>query len=556
MQRELLKETIAENGLKGRFSKPYELNFMLDCSRNAVMNLPSLKKLIDILAKCGYDCLILYMEDVFPIAFDDYFGHMRGRYTIGELKEIVRYAHASQMEVMPCFQTLAHLNQYFKWRGSNALCDCEDILLCGDPQTNAFLESVVEALCNVFDCPRYMIGMDEARLLGAGKYFDRHGFEERKEIFAKHLRRVAEILKKHGKIGMMWSDSLFTYLGKNYFTENKDESVPAWAVSSVPENIELIYWNYGQEKSSVFISKIKQHKQFKRPVHVGGSTVGPGNISPMNDLALRYLLPAMQACREEGVQSFSLYHWGDDGAELSAFAVLPSVCYCAAVSYGVDFEELFLSVTGVALADFMRMDRMNRPYSDPDKYENDIAEYFKNVSKYCLYNDVFLGLCDANISSEYAENYARLAEDLRGRGGAYAYLFETQCALAKLLAKKATIGLRLKEAYDAGDRKKMEKLCGELDEIAQLTEEFSQAFQRQWKKENKLFGLEIFHQKIGGMLYRIKYCAQQLRAFLRGECGPLEELEEKRLSFDKTLPDGKPEIPCALFVNIISANKL
>ena len=40
---------------------------MLDCSRNAVRSLPTLKKMVDLLQAMGYNTLMLYMEDTFDV---------------------------------------------------------------------------------------------------------------------------------------------------------------------------------------------------------------------------------------------------------------------------------------------------------------------------------------------------------------------------------------------------------------------------------------------------------------------------------------------------------
>ena len=65
---------------------------MIDCSRNAVMNLPTLKKWIDIVSSIGYTTLLLYIEDTYEVDDNPYFGYKRGRYTKSELAEIDKYA--------------------------------------------------------------------------------------------------------------------------------------------------------------------------------------------------------------------------------------------------------------------------------------------------------------------------------------------------------------------------------------------------------------------------------------------------------------------------------
>ena len=74
---------------------------MVDCSRNAVPNVSTLKKLIRRMALMGYHALLLYTEDTYELEGYPYFGYMRGRYTREELKEIDGYAEKFA-EIGPC----------------------------------------------------------------------------------------------------------------------------------------------------------------------------------------------------------------------------------------------------------------------------------------------------------------------------------------------------------------------------------------------------------------------------------------------------------------------
>ena len=69
-----------------------EFGVMLDCSRNAVRTVDTLKAFIDNLALMGYNQLQLYTEDTYEIDGEPYFGYQRGRYTREEIKEIDAYA--------------------------------------------------------------------------------------------------------------------------------------------------------------------------------------------------------------------------------------------------------------------------------------------------------------------------------------------------------------------------------------------------------------------------------------------------------------------------------
>ena len=88
---------------------------MLDCSRNAVPNLHTLKKWVDLTASLGYNTLLLYTEDTYEVPDEPYFGYMRGRYSQAELRELDAYAKKQGMTIMPCIQTLAHLYAIKRW---------------------------------------------------------------------------------------------------------------------------------------------------------------------------------------------------------------------------------------------------------------------------------------------------------------------------------------------------------------------------------------------------------------------------------------------------------
>ena len=51
--------------------------------------------------------------------------------------------------------------------------------------------------------------MDEAFMLGLGKYLTEHGYQNRLEIMNQHLQTVREIASKYNFELQMWSDMFF-----------------------------------------------------------------------------------------------------------------------------------------------------------------------------------------------------------------------------------------------------------------------------------------------------------------------------------------------------------
>ena len=145
------------------FSKKFlssDFGYMADCSRGGVLTVSAVKRLIDILAPSGYSYLELYTEDTYSIEGEPYFGHMRGRYSAREIADIVDYAAVYGIEVVPCIQTMAHLNAMFKWPNYASVCDVQDVLLCESENTYALIEHMIASCRNMFRSDRINIGCD------------------------------------------------------------------------------------------------------------------------------------------------------------------------------------------------------------------------------------------------------------------------------------------------------------------------------------------------------------------------------------------------------------
>ena len=133
------------------------LGVMLDCSRNAVMNVAELRRFIKLLSKMGYNQFQLYMEDVYEIEGEEYFGYRRGKYSKSELKEIASIGEEYGVEVVPCIQTLAHLG-IFRWKRFAPLRDTADILLVGDPEVYKLIDKMFATLRECFKTDKIHIG--------------------------------------------------------------------------------------------------------------------------------------------------------------------------------------------------------------------------------------------------------------------------------------------------------------------------------------------------------------------------------------------------------------
>lgn len=501
---------------------------MLDCSRNAVMTVESVKRWIDLTAKLGCNTLHLYMEDTYEVDGQPYFGHLRGRYSKAELKQIDAYAAAHGMQVIPCIQTLAHVNALFHWPVYREIRDAADILLTGDERTYALVDGMFRTLRECLRTNIVNIGMDEADLLGLGKYLTLHGYRDRFSILMEHLRRVSEMAKKYGFELLMWGDMFFRLAGGDYFTNfNQDPKlgeIPEEVRQLVPENIHLVYWDYFSRDRQSYERNIDAHNAIKSGSWFAGGLWTWAGFAPHNTFSIATMREAMKACHAKGVENVVMTMWGDNGAECSKFAVLPALFTVSQMAQDIDDVETihanFEREFGIPFEDFRALDLIGT--------QNDSAEAIYNPEKYLLYCDPFMGQFDNRVKSGDAAGYADCAARLAvyADHAEYGYLFRSLRALCAFLSVKADLGIRTRAAYLSGDKKAAKALSTDYDAALERLDAFYAAYEQQWMHENKPQGFDVVDLRIGGQRQRLLHCRDRLLAYAEGRLDRIEELEE------------------------------
>ena len=218
--------------------KPKTLCCMVDCSRNAVMTVASLKRFMQMLKAMGYNAVMLYTEDTYEIPEYPFFGYMRGRYSIEEMKEIDSYGRELGIEVIPYIQVLGHLEMALKWDFLPK--ESKDIILPDDERTYEFIDRAFATLTSCFSTRRIHIGMDEAFGLGTGELRRMNGYEPSVSIIKRHLSRIKEIGDRYGLTLLTWSDMFFyDWNGGKYWIEKKE--IPKEVVDSLPRGVVPVY---------------------------------------------------------------------------------------------------------------------------------------------------------------------------------------------------------------------------------------------------------------------------------------------------------------------------
>ena len=499
------------------------LGVMLDCSRSAVMNVETVKKYADIIKKMGYNTLMLYTEDTYEVDNQPWFGHWRGRYSKEELKSIDDYCYSIGIEVVPCIQTLAHLEYLFKWDEIyGPIKDCDNILLAGAEGTYNLIEDMISTIVQCFRSKKIHIGMDEAHNVGNGKYKALNGTQDRFEIINSHLHRVCEILEKYDLEAMIWSD-MFVRLALDVQDQYDDGDVSKiLEKSKLPENVTLVYWDYDTKDYEKCVKLIKTNKSFERKVYFAGGAQSWCGFTSDCEYSINCMDKALQACLDEEIDGVFLTIWGNNGAECSYFTALPTLLYTAEVFNGNrDMESIkkkFRSIVGCVFDAFMLLDKLDKPG----------GRHYMGACKYLLYNDVFMGLKDYLCKTEddlFFEGMAKQIHSIEEKGN-YAYLFDSCEKLAETLAVKAALGIRTREAYQKRDIPLLENIIKDYDVFVERMYEFYDTFQKLWFTENKPHGFDVHDIRFGGVIHRANSCKKRLMQLVNGEINSIPELDE------------------------------
>ena len=504
------------------------LGIMLDCSRNAVMRPEKVKEFAALIQSMGYNMLQLYTEETYEVENEPFFGYMRGRYSMEEIRDIDAYCRSIGVELIPCIQTLAHLGHLNRWNDYSEHFDCMDILLVGDPRVYELIDNMFATLAKTYTSRRLHIGMDEAMFLGLGRYKAKNGYRGSGEILREHLAKVAEIAAKYGFKPMMWSDMFIRvdHDGEYYVKECKLSQA---VIDSVPASVEPVYWDYYSTEKEHYDIQFDMHAKFNSPtVFAGGIWTWTG-YAPNLRYSLDATEAAMKSAAERDIDTVFFTEWGDDGADCSRFTTMAAMFAAAQMANGnfdrADIAAKFEAQVGYSFEEFMNLELPNLPQTDLTD------SHYHDPCKYLLFNDPFLGLFDFSVGEGFAAFYADAAKKLAAsvNGRAYDYLFDFEQKLCEALAVKCDLGIRIRKAYDSGDKAAIQAVAGEIDAVSAAVRAVYESFRTLWLKENKGHGLEVQEMRFGQLLLRLESCQRRLLQVAHGEIDRIDELEEKPL---------------------------
>lgn len=528
---------------------------MLDVSRYGVLKVETVKKYLDKMACLGLNMLMLYTEDVFEMEKYPYFGHRRGRYTIEELKAIDDYAYSLGIEVIPCVQTLGHLNMYLPWAESGPFKDNDFNIMPCSPKSYEFVEEILKTMRKAFRSDHIHIGMDEAVNVGRGNYFNKHRGEviDQRQLILDHLRGVCEICEKYDYKPMIWSDMFFSiskpdagqiFTNDMYLSEETKALIP---------DVRLVYWYYSSQSETRYANLIRRHKESGKPMAFAGGGWSWEGYAPNNKFTFDTAIPALKACIDEKAEMVINTLWGDSGSECSYSLCYPSNALYAEYNYkgnSVSEEDVWSMcefLTGVPKRIYDAVETLSYGQYGNVKpcrklIRRDVFDCIMGVND----NYIMENMPDLFGDDKFINDLLTAASELdsyAAKIGDDAESFTLVASAMKISAAKGEIFRSLRKDYKSGDRAKLAYYRDELlPKTKALYEKLYLDHKAQWMKENKAFGWEFHCRNIGYQIMRMSYAIETIDDYLNGRISVIEELEPEFMNqniqeYDHTMFD-------------------
>lgn len=496
-----------------------ECGVMLPVCRGAVMKVESIKRYIDNLAALGLNMMMLYMEDTYELEGYPYFGYLRGRYSLADLKEIDDYAYSMGIEVIPCIQTLAHLYEYLRWPEAAPIKDTDISLMVGEEKTYEFIECIIKTMKAAFRTNQIHLGMDEAHSMGFGAYYIKHGLPNRKQMFMDHIARIKELCSKYSLKPIIWSDMIFRVCG-GHTDEYAPEAVVTEDIIHAIQGLELVYWDYYKTEQNKYDQLIKRHHTISKDVmFAGGVWTWDGFL-----LNTRYTfdtaMPGLRAAIDNKVKHVLATSWGGDAEDFQDFyslAIYSEMMYRGAYCTEDEICEIAEYLTGLSKEVVFAMSEFHLGY-----------EGAVSIGKRFIYCDLLYPIFRYEIDfMEAKERYQKALNIIeKDSSEAYEEFKRYATVLLKICVEKSDILNSLREQYKDGNRAYLHETAEvKIPVLLELYEQLEAIHEEIWLKDHKPFGIENLQFEYGGIIRRLKYVRRTLNAFLCGELDTIEELD-------------------------------
>lgn len=243
---------------------------MLDISRAKVLNVSSIKKIIDLVAELKYNHLELYVEG-FSYEYKNIKEALADKnyLTQEEYLEVEKYAIEKYIDFVPNQNGFGHMSDWLALDKFKELAECPDgfeiwgskrppsTLDPTNPKSFELVKQMYEEMIPFTKSKYFNMNFDEPYELGHGKSKQECLKTSTEDVYIEYLEKLANVVRKYNKTPMIWGDVLVKHPDK---------------ISKLSKDIVFIDWGYNKAYDFVNHAKMLEELKLKYLLAPGTST--------------------------------------------------------------------------------------------------------------------------------------------------------------------------------------------------------------------------------------------------------------------------------------------
>lgn len=336
--------------------------YMLDISRNRVPTRGALARLVEVLDRCRFNQLQLYVEHTFAYAGHEAVWGDASPITADDLAWLDDRCDAVGIELVANQNCFGHLAPWLATPEHRHRAECPDgvelipgvrlepAVLAPTPDNADFVVGLVREQMSAVRSRTVNIGCDETFELGRGVSRARADEVGVAAVYLEHLRRIVEPLLEDGRAVQFWGDVLRTHPAELAALPAGDLVPLVWTydapdapVPEIPPAVQSLLDTMGVDaRAADFETHVAPFAEAGTPFWVAPGTSSWNSLVGRLENAKGNLLDAATAAVRTGAGGFLVTDWGDGGhhqppsVSLAPIAYGGAVAWCAATNAGID----------------------------------------------------------------------------------------------------------------------------------------------------------------------------------------------------------------------------
>ena len=314
-------------------AEPKVVGYQLDISRCRVPTMPTVKRMVDVLASLGYNQFQLYTEHTFAYVKHETVWREASPMTADEIRELDAYCAAKGIELVPNQNSFGHLEHWLRHPEYNDLAEMPHggakvkrwgnyvsrfpMSICPtDPRSVTFLAELYDELFPCFRSRYINVGCDETIELEDAECKGRSAAEIRAKgasrVYLDFLLKIHALCAERKHTMMFWGDIIL----------HKPELIP-----ELPEDVVCLNWGY--EANHPFAKQTAAFRDAKRRFIVCPGTSAWGSLSGRTSNMMANIENAITNGLANGMSGILIADWGDGGNPNPWTVSLPAIVYAS-----------------------------------------------------------------------------------------------------------------------------------------------------------------------------------------------------------------------------------